>query len=137
MFDLGEYFLIGYSIEGRTASQQNEENDAAAPYVTFLIVVLSEDFWGDVVRRAVLLFHPLIFVEGLRGPEINHHDRVDCSGLVEQQIFRFQIAMDDVALVAVVNRREDLAHYISSVALCEALTGVYFIEEFSSGAESE
>ncbi len=55
--------------------------------------------------------------------------------LLQKNVLRLKIAMDDVRLVAVVDARKDLLQENSCVSLSEFSTVQYFIEKFATFAD--
>lgn len=65
--------------------------------------------------------HLLVDLDNARGSKVNDGD-FGVSGLfVEKEILWFEIAMDDIATVAVVNCGEHLLNDVSSIALTKEL----------------
>lgn len=111
-------FVIG-AIERRVAAEQDKEDHANRPQIALLVVVLLKDFWGDVVGRAKLLRHLLRWVDHSRSSEVDDGHLGVVGVLVEQQVFWLHVAVHDVALVAVGERREHLLDDAGGVALAE------------------
>jgi hypothetical protein len=125
---------VGGTVEGRVSAQEDVQDDSARPHVALLVVVAEEDFGSDVVGSAVLLVHLFSFL-------VLHGDsKVDdfelCVGLLglDEEVLGFEVAVDDAFLVAVVDRRQDLAHVLCCLFLGERVELLYFVEELSSRA---
>ena len=133
--DLLHDVLVGLSVEGRHTRKQDVCNDTAGPDITLFVVVLVENFGGDVIRRAELLVKVSVGVVDERGAEINDLDLIELLVLLEQNVLGLQIAMDDVCLMAVVDAGEDLFHKDGAVAFAEFAALQDLIEELATLAD--
>lgn len=98
--DLLDNFSIIVSVEGRSATQQNVEDNTDTPDITFLIVLGIQHFRGDVVSCAICLSHFLLGVELLRSPEIDHLYLVVILR-IHQNVLGLQVSVANVLLVTV------------------------------------
>lgn len=133
--DLLHDVLVGLAVERWLARQKNVCDDATGPDVALLVVVLVEDFRCDIVRRAKLLVEVAVGIVDEGRAEINDLDLVVLLVLLEQDILRFQIAVHDVPLVAVVDAGEDLFHENGTVTLAKFAALEDLIEELAALAD--
>ena len=135
--DLLHDVLVRLSVEGRHTRKQDIRDDAAGPDIALFVVVLVEDFGGDVVRGAELLVKVSVGVVDERGAEINDLDLIELLVLLEQNVLGLQIAMDDVCLMTVVDAGEDLFHKDGAVTFAEFAALEDLIEELTTLADSK
>lgn len=130
------YLLVSAAVEGRVAAKQDVEDDTAAPKIALLVVTFFQNFGRDVVRGAILLTHLFIRVKHARSAKVNNGDAWILALFVKKKVLWFQIAMHDVARVAVVNCGEDLFDDVCCVFLAEELFRGDELEKLSTIAES-
>ena len=133
--DLLHDVLVRLSVEGRHTRKQDIRDDTAGPDIALFVVVLVEDFGGDVVRGAELLVKVSVGVVDERGAEINDLDLIELLVLLEQNVLGLQIAMDDVCLMTVVDAGEDLFHKDGAVTFAEFAALEDLIEELTTLAD--
>ena len=134
--DLLHDLLVGLTVEGRHAGEENKSDDAARPDIALVVIVLVKNLRGDVVGRAELLVEVAVRVVHERGTEVDDLDLIELLVSLEQDVLRLQVTMDDVGLVAVVDARENLLHKDSSVTLAELSALQDLIEELTTLADS-
>jgi len=111
-------------MEWCVASEQNVADDTDAPYInTSAILVSFDDLGCHVVRRSQYCLHTFFLIIGACEAEISQLD-VNCVALdwlVDQYVFRLDVAMDDTLAVHVVECKQQLADDGCSLALSESL----------------
>jgi len=128
----GEDFFVTFPVEGRLPAQQYVENHAQTPDVAEVVLLAREHLGRHLVRRA-----------GLGGEDVGSHLKVarqaevnefDLPGLFVNghEVFRFEVAVHDVALVTVVKRAHDGVEDFLGQGLVE-LAGLHnAVEEFAA-----
>ena len=97
-----------------------------------MVVVLVQNLGGDVVGSAQLLVKVAIGVVDERRSEVNDLDLVELLVCLQQNVFRLQVAMHDVRLMAVVDAGKDLPHEDGAVSLAELATLEDLVEELTT-----
>jgi len=113
------YLLIVGSVEGRVPTEQNVQDYAYTPQVALLVVVLLQNLWCDVVGSSELLIHLLVGVQHARSSKVNDGDSGVFTVLVQQQVLRLEISVDDLPGVTVVDGAEYLLADVGCVPLRE------------------
>jgi len=88
--------LVGLSVKGRHAREQDVGDNTARPDITLFVVVLVENFRGDVVGSAELLVEVAVGVVDERGAEVNYLDLIKLFVLFKQNVLGLKITMHDV-----------------------------------------
>jgi hypothetical protein len=127
--------LIGLTVEGRHTGQQDVSNDTCRPDIALLIVVFVEHLGSDVVWRAELLVKISVRVVDERGAEVDDLDLIKLLVLLEENILRLEVSVDDVVLMAVVDAGKDLLHQDRTVSLGKLAALQDLVEELSSLAD--
>lgn len=125
-------FLVVLPVKRWVSAEQDIQDHSATPKVTLVIIVLLENFRGDVVRSTVLLRHFLAWNVRSRRSEIDNGDARLVAGAVKEQILGLEISVNNVATVAVVDRRKYLLDDVGCVLLAEILFLSDLFEKFSS-----
>ena len=98
------YLIISLTIERRVTTEEDVEDDTAAPKIAFVIVVPFEDLWSNVVRGSIFLCQLLtVDIFSRRAKVDDCHARL-IARFVEKEVFWFEISMDDILTMAVVDR---------------------------------
>lgn len=63
--------LIRLAVERWHSREKNVRNDTSGPDIALVVVILVEDLWGDVVRRAELLVEVAVGVVDKRSTEVD------------------------------------------------------------------
>jgi len=133
VFDLLRNYGIVLAFEWRGACEQNVKNYAHGPHVTFLIVPLSAQNLGSHVKgSSENLVHASLRIKFLCGSKINDFN---FAVFLQYDVFRLQVSMHDVPLVAVSKREEDLPHNVGCVGFGKALTLDDLVEELAAFAQ--
>ena len=85
-------FCITCTVERRHAREKDVSDDACGPDVALRIIVLVQHFGSDVVRRAQLLVKLFGGVVDERRAEIDDFNLIEFLVLLEQNVFRLQVA---------------------------------------------
>ena len=75
--------LVRLAVEGRHAREQDVGDDTTGPDIALLVVVLVENFRGDVVGRAEFLVKVAVGVVYERGAEVNDLDLIELLVLLQ------------------------------------------------------
>jgi len=95
--------LIRRAIKWWDTRECDISDNTAGPDIALRAVVLSKDFWGNVIWSTKFLIELLVLVEDKRGTEINDLDLIELLVLFEQDVFWLQITMNNLVRVAVVD----------------------------------
>mmetsp|Transcript_969 Transcript_969/g.1691 ORF Transcript_969/g.1691 Transcript_969/m.1691 type:complete len:200 (-) Transcript_969:320-919(-) len=118
--DAGKNLVVVVSVEGRVAAKEDVSNDANAPHVTTLVILLVQNLWSHVVGGPHLGLHH-VGRAGVLVPTQTKVDNLDLAMLVrclEQEILGFKIPMANVLnVVAVGNGLDDLLDDLGGVVL--------------------
>ena len=98
-------------------------------------MVALDNFRGDVVWSPSSVFQLLVFVQVARGPEVNHFDVRIWTGVLQQQVFRFQVSVYNAKPMTVIHSFQDLPHYHRHFELRHHLLGQQPLEYFPSRTE--
>jgi hypothetical protein len=120
---------------GRHAGEKNVANDSAGPDVALGVVVLVENFWSDVVRGSKFLIEILVRFVHKRSSEVDDLDLIKLLVLLEENILRLEVSVNDVVLMAVVDAGKDLLHQDRTVSLGKLAALQDLVEELSSLAD--
>ena len=86
--DLLHDILVGLSVERRHTRKQDVCDDTTGPDIALFVVVLVENFGGNVVRCAELFVKVSVGVVDERGAEINNLNLIELLVLLEQNVLR-------------------------------------------------
>ena len=126
LFDALDDLLVRVAGEGRHSGQQDEENDAQTPHIALLTVRALDHFRSQVVRRTKDSMHGMFFIDSARGAEVDQLD--DMVVLVlEVDVLRLDVSMDDVVLVQIVHRGEQLTNDLGRLDLIQVLIGSHSV----------
>ena len=128
--------LIRLTIEGRHTRKNDVSDDTGGPDIALLVVVLVENFRGNIVGRAELLVEVTVGVVDEGGTKIDDLDLVELLVLFKEDVLGLEITMDNVGLVTIVDAGKDLLHENCAISLSEFTTLKDFIEEFTTLADS-
>lgn len=120
MDDIVEKFILVGALEGRTASEQLEHEDAYIPDIQRLVMsYLLDHLWRQVLGGAAVGKPPAIFVEEVGPAEVSKSD--GAIG-VKHNVFGLDVSVDDgrVQRVEVLNSTDDLPQVLSSQLIVEA-----------------
>lgn len=109
--------LVTGTVEWWDTGQGNVSNDTARPDVAFGSVVLGQNLWCNVVRCTKFFIEFFLVVKHERGSKIDDLNLVKLLVLLEQNVLRLQVSVDDVITVAVVDARKNLLHKKGGVLL--------------------
>lgn len=113
--DLFHNFLVCLARKRRIPAEKDVEDDSTGPDITFFIVFSLEYFRCNVIGRAKSLAEFLIGVELPGGTEIDDFQGGRFFlGLIDE-IFWFEVSMNDFLLVAVKNGGKHLLHDLCSL----------------------
>lgn len=101
--DLLHDLLVTRTIEGRQACEERVKDDATGPDVTLSVVALVQHFRCYVVGRPQFLLELRLWVVNGRGAKVDNFDLIELFVLLKQDVFRFEVTVNDVVLVAVVD----------------------------------
>jgi len=133
--DLLHDVLIALTIERWLSREEDISDDTARPDIALVVVVLVENFWGNVVWGSELLIKVLAWVIDKRGTKINDLDGIELLVSFQQNVFGFKVSVDNVILVTIVNTLKNLLHQDSSVTLTELSPLKNLVKQFSSLAD--
>lgn len=93
--------------EGQIPAEKRKHDDPEAPDVHWksFVSLSCNHFWGSVARRATGRFEQLPFLVNVREAEI-HNFNVFL--VVQKEVLRLEVPMDNAELVKVFDSREDL-----------------------------
>ena len=128
--------LIRLTIERRHTGQEDVCDDTCGPDITFLIIILVQNFRRNIIGCSELLVEVTVGVIDERGTEIDDLDLIEFLVLLKKNVLGLKITMDDVGLMTVVDARENLLHENGTVALSEFTALKDLIEEFTALANS-
>ena len=113
-FDLVDDFFVCGAVKRRFTGEQNVEDDTYTPYVTFLTVCALDNLRSHVVARAENTMHGMFIIHSARCTKVNKFD--DSVFLVlEVNILRFDVAVDDRILMQVVDCADQLPDHIGGL----------------------
>jgi hypothetical protein len=128
-------FIITISYKRRSTAQHNVQNQTAAPYIAFLIIIPVQYLRRDIIRSPNSLIHPLLIIEAPGSSKINHFQRRVCFVRLEKQVFRFEISMTDVRSMTVGYCRDNVVKIPRCDAFRHEALGNDFLEQLSASAE--
>lgn len=105
-------------LKGQISADHGKENDSSRPHIgeQTIIPITSNHFWRGIAGRPTGSLQRFSFLIGIREPKIdNFKGPVE----VKQQVFRFEIPMNNVELVNILD---------SCNQLLEQPTGLRFLE---------
>mmetsp|Transcript_117288 Transcript_117288/g.328260 ORF Transcript_117288/g.328260 Transcript_117288/m.328260 type:complete len:279 (+) Transcript_117288:813-1649(+) len=119
------------------ATEQDKHDDAATPCVRLPTVPANDDLGCNVIRRPQARRQDLTGFAEAGEAEIDDLQGVPLDRLraAQQEVFRFDVPVANVAVVDVVHAPEDLLHDERRVVLREVPGGDDVVEEVASGAE--
>ncbi len=116
-----QYFLIQLGrlriFKWQTPTQHSIQDNTAAPNInhdSLISIFTLNHFRSSITRRPTCCFKPFIFPISVRKPKINNPDSLI---IVDQEILGFEIPMNDVQLMNVLNTTNDLLEYFTSFRL--------------------
>lgn len=132
VLDVIEDLLIGVAWERRLAAQEHLQTHAQRPDVALLGVSTTQDLRRDLVRRAhdVLVRFPRVNL--VAETEVNNFDVGFKTPARQQKIFRLEVPVADVGLVAVVHSVEYLPHELLDYFFFEEASVYDEVEHFAS-----
>ena len=90
--DLLHDVLIALTIEWWLSREEDISDDTARPDIVLVVVVLVENFWGNVVWGSELLIKVLAWVIDKRGTKINDLDGIELLVSFKQNVFGFKVS---------------------------------------------
>jgi len=132
---LAHDLLVALTVEGRHAGQKDVSNDTCRPDVALVVIVLVQDFWGNVVWGTEFLVEGSAWVVHEGGTEVDNLDLIEFFVLFKQNVLWLEISVDNVVLMAVVDALEYLLHEDGSITLREFASLENLIEKFTSLAD--
>ena len=129
--------LVGLTVERRHSGEENVGDDTSGPDIALFVVALVENFRGDIVGSSELLVKVTVRVVDKRGSEIDDLNLIELLVLLEKNILRLQVTMDNVGLMAIVDARKDLLHEDSGISLAELAALKNFVEKLATLADSK
>ena len=110
------------------------ENDAGRPHIRFEIVALSGmDFWGHVRWRTDLLALPLLADDWLLFLALVKADaeigNLDFSEVVNQNVLKLNVAVNDVLGVDVPQAYDDLSEQVLGQILVQLNASAHILQE--------
>lgn len=117
-FDLSEECRNVFVIKGQSSTEQSIQDDTTRPNVHFRPSVKfpRNNFWSGVIGRATTGAQKFTICHHIRKAEICNFD---IQILIQKQVFRFQISMNDIVTVAVFYTRHDLLEKSPSFVFCQ------------------
>ena len=115
----GEGFAIIGLLERSGTTHQHVENDAKAPNVNrrSVVGIAEKDFRCRIGKRATAGEESLARVEFVGEPKVGQLDHPQL--FEEDHILRFQVTMDNVELVTVLDGSDDLERNTDNMEKCE------------------
>ena len=98
------------TIEWRRSREKHVTNYSKRPDITSVVIITRQHLRGGVITRAHSLTHALIEIEVLAQTKINHDEWRSGRVAFEEEVFKFQIAMDNPFPMKIVNAGEHVAH---------------------------
>ena len=95
--------MVTGAVEGWLTTEKNVANNSTTPDIALSSVVLVEDLGGNVVWSSEFLIKGLVRVIDKGGSKVNDLDLVKLLVLFEKDVLWFQVSVDDVVLMAVVD----------------------------------
>jgi len=133
---LCHYFLVGLTVEWGFSAKEDEHDHSQTPQITLRSIVSSQNFWRDVVNCTESFCQLLRGVKDLAGSEVYNFDwQVVRLLFFKQDVLWLEISVNNIMLVAVVDCRKHLLHYLCSIILRESLPSNDLIKKFASSAE--
>ena len=125
---------ITFIIEWWITAQQDEGNHTQRPHVDFLAVsLLEQNLGGDVVWRATCSLERTFVIYQLSQTKVSYHDAICRFTITKQDVFWFQITMDNVQGVQVPDGLCHLPNDSGSVTLGK-VTFIYdTVKQFTTG----
>ena len=129
-------FGIGWIIVERQVTREHRvQNNATGPdvYCRAYIESLADDqFGGSITWATTTRLHQVIglMLKAVGKPKVGD-DHVPVS--VEEQVFEFEVTVDDLFLVEVPDGGDELSEQLASVPFFEVAVGEDMIEEFTAG----
>mmetsp|Transcript_62086 Transcript_62086/g.114379 ORF Transcript_62086/g.114379 Transcript_62086/m.114379 type:complete len:222 (+) Transcript_62086:645-1310(+) len=132
-----QHVSISFSIKGWISTEDHVHDDTKTPKICALVIFACQDLWSHVVGCSCLGSENLLRTELASESKVNH---LECALLDwvlgrEQEVFRLQIAVDDVILVHVEYRPEHVLHDDGRLHLCEVPGIDDAIKQLSACAE--
>jgi len=103
-------FLIAGSVEWRDTGKGNVRDNATGPNVAFWAVIFGEYLGRDVIGCSEFLVQFLVLVKHEGGSKVDDFNLIKLLVLLQKDVFRLQIPVDDVIGVAVIDARQNLFH---------------------------
>ena len=109
-----DYVFLVLSFEQFVPSQQNEEYHPDREYVALLVVEtfsvsVTQDLRGDVARSAAPFEHLVFEIEEGGESEVSDDEVRDAGGGLEEDVVRFEVSVDDLAGVHVLNGTQEVS----------------------------
>lgn len=135
LFDFPQYDFVRRTKKWRIASEKQVKNHSTRPNVTRLVVLALQNLRGDIIARAELLSHFGVGVVVVGSAEVNDFDEAVVLPRVVEDVFWFQVTMDNLVGVDVVKGRDHLPDSPSRFFFRESLLQVNPLVKLSSLAK--
>jgi len=127
--------LIGSTVEWWDTGENNESDDTDGPDIALGTVRFGKNFWSDVVRSSELLIKLLTLTYDERSTEIDDLNLIEFLVGFKKNVLWFEISMNDVVDMAIVDASEDLFDEDTGVLLVELTFLDDLIEQLSTFAD--
>ena len=119
------------TLERARAERHRVQRAAQRPNVHFVAVATTvrscEDFWSNVVGSATERLLSLVGLTELRGE--TQVANLDFQVVIEEDICKLQIAVDDAAAVEILDGVDDLEKEVLDLRLCETLSTLHEVTQ--------
>ena len=132
--DLLSQQIVRGRVEWRLSAQENEHDDATAPQITLLVIMLSPYLRCNIIRRTYLLCQGNVWLLHDGYSEINDFELFIYLVTFQQDVLGFEVPVDDVLAVDVVDNTEKLLHNNRGIPLREAPLVDDLVEQFTTFA---
>lgn len=126
--DLFVQFRGVWVLEGEETADKSKHNDTTAPnvHVCAKILLPRNHFWSSVARAATSCLQQLPMTVGVAQAEVDYFDVLI---MIKQQVLRFQVPVNDVELMYVLDASDYLLEELACLLLLEARVRYYIVEE--------
>jgi len=133
--DLLHDLLVGGTVERWDTGKNNESDDTDRPNIAFSTVRFSKNFWSNIIRSSELFIKLLALTNNKRCTEIDNLNLIEFLVCFKKNVLWFEISMNDVVYVAIVDARKDLSDKNTSIFLVELTSFDDLIEELTTFAD--
>jgi len=114
----------------QVAADQCKENDATWPSVDLSanILLTGNHLWCSIARTTTCCLQLFLLAKSIREAKVNYFN---VHFVVKQQIFRFEISVDNIKFVNVLHAWKNLLEKLATFTFFQFLFSNYIIEEFT------